>query len=149
MHCRRGRAGTVVVVACGRGGRPWRGRRRGRVRARREWCAGVRAACGAVADGRRGGEAGGQADRGRAATRGRYLPGTAALWAMARQCRAKIGGAADPATSPISGSDLRHVTLLPRHHAWRDRGIAIGAAKSVSFLKKPTVLELELLFKKC
>ena len=90
------------------------------MRGRRTWRAGGQAS-------RRGG---GQADRGRAA-RGRYLPGTAAPLGMARHCRAKIGGAAEPATSPVSAPGLRHVILPPRHHA-----MVIDAAKSVSFGKK-------------
>ena len=42
-------------------------------------------------------------------------PGPATPCAVARHCRAKIGGATDPATSPVSGPGLHHVTLLPRH----------------------------------
>ena len=104
------------------------------------------------AGGRAGVRGGGQVDRGRVA-RGRYLPGTAALLGMAWHRRAKIGGAADPATSPVSSPGRRHVILLPRHatmhgaaQAFR-RAIAIGAAKSVSFEKK-TVLDLKLVYKK-
>ena len=54
-----------------------------------------------------------------------YLrPGTAAPFAVARHCRANIGGAADPATSPVSGPGRRHVILLPRYHAWRGTGVS-------------------------
>ena len=49
---------------------------------------------------------------------------------MARQCRAKIGGAADPATSYS-----RRATMHGAAQAFR-RAMAIGAAKSVSFEKK-------------
>ena len=45
--------------------------------------------------------------------------GPAAPWAMARQYYAKIGGAADFATSPVSIPGRRHIIRLPRHHAWR------------------------------
>ena len=55
---------------------------------------------------------------------GRYLPGTAASWAMARQCRAKIGGAADPATSPVSVPVVATSPLSPRHHAWSGTGFS-------------------------
>ena len=56
----------------------------------------------------------------------------------APDCRAKIGGAADPATSPVSSPGRHHVILPPRHHTWRGfrRAMAIGAAKSVTFEKK-------------
>jgi len=65
--------------------------------------------------------------------RGRYLTGTAAPLGITRHCRAKIGGAADPATSPVSSPGRRHVIL--RGTGVR-RAMAIGAAKSVSFGKK-------------
>ena len=69
---------------------------------------------------------------------------------MARHYRAKIGGAAEPATSPVSGPGLRHVSLLPRHHACAAqafrRAMAIDAAKSVSFEEK-TMLNLKLVLK--
>jgi len=64
---------------------------------------------------------------------------------MTRRRHAKIGGTADPATSPVSGPDLRHVTLLPRHH----RAMTIDAAKSISFEEETTVLNLKLVYKKC
>jgi len=58
------------------------------------------------------------------AARGRYLSGPAAPWAMARHCRAKIGGVADPATSPVNNPGRRHVILPPHHHAWRGTGVS-------------------------
>ena len=61
---------------------------------------------------------------------------------MARQGGVKIGGAADPATSPVSGPGLRHVTLLPRHHAWC--GVTIGAVKNVSFEKNSIRFKISL-----
>ena len=78
-------------------------------------------------------------------------PGPAAPWAMVRHCRAKIGDVADPATSPVSSPGRHHVILPPRHHTWRGfrRAMAIGAAKSVSFEEKKTVLDLKLVYKKC
>jgi len=42
---------------------------------------------------------------------------TAAPRGMARRRRAKIGGAADLATSPISASVVATLSLPPRHHA--------------------------------
>ena len=51
------------------------------------------------------------------------IPGSAAPWIRARHCRAKIGGAAEPATSAVSASGRRHVSPLPRHHARRGTGI--------------------------
>jgi len=100
----------------------------------------LRAAC------RRGGRRcrqGGRAARGQAggrAARGRYLFGPAASWAMARHCRAKIGGAVDPATSLVSAlvvatSASRRATMHDATRAFR-RAMTIGAAKSVSFEKK-------------
>ena len=41
----------------------------------------------------------------------------------ARHCRVKIGDAAGPAPSAISYFGRRHVSPLPRHHAWRGTGI--------------------------
>jgi hypothetical protein len=39
----------------------------------------------------------------------------------------------------------RHVSPVLRHHEWRGTGIwTIGATKSVSFKKNPTVLDLKL-----
>ena len=38
--------------------------------------------------------------------------------------RAKIGGATDPATSPVSSPSRRHVNLPLRHHAWRGTGVS-------------------------
>jgi len=52
------------------------------------------------------------------------LAGFAAPPIRARHCRAKIGGAADPATSPVSSPGRRHVILPPRHHAWRGIGVS-------------------------
>jgi len=66
-------------------------------------------------------------------------PGSAAPCGVARQCRAKIDGAADPATSSVSGPGLHHATLLPRHHAWRGtfrHAMAIGATKVLVLKKK-------------
>ena len=40
-------------------------------------------------------------------------PGPAAPWAMACQCRAKIGGAADPATSSLSAPVVATSPILP------------------------------------
>ena len=54
------------------------------------------------------------ADRGRAA-RGRYLPRSATPPIRARHYRAKIGGAADPATSPVSAPVVTTSPLSPRH----------------------------------
>ena len=51
------------------------------------------------------------------------LFGSAAPQMRARHCRAKIGGAASPTTSPVSENGRRHVSLLPRHHAWHGTGI--------------------------
>jgi len=45
------------------------------------------------------------------------LSGSAAPTIRARHCRAKIGGAVDPATSPVSSPGRRHVILPPRYHA--------------------------------
>ena len=54
-----------------------------------------------------------------------YLrPGPAAPWYLARQCRAVVSGAADPTTSPVSSPGRRHVSLPPRHHAWRGTGVS-------------------------
>jgi len=39
-------------------------------------------------------------------------------------CRAKIGGAADPATSPVSVWVVATSCLLLRHHAWRGTGVS-------------------------
>ena len=60
-----------------------------------------------------------------------FLYGSAAPWIRARHCRAKIGNAASPAMSLISENSRRHVSPLPRHHAWRDTGMA----KNISFKK--------------
>ena len=68
-----------------------------------------------AAGGRAGVRAGGRA-------RSRYLSGPAAPSSVARHCRAKMGGAAGPATSTVNLSGSRHVSPLPRHHAWRDTG---------------------------
>ena len=73
------------------------------------------------------------------------LFGSAAPRIRARHCRAKIGGVADPATSPVSArSSPRHpsrgATMHDAAHAFH-HAMAIGAAKSVSFEKK-TVLDL-------
>ena len=81
----------------------------------------------------------------------RINPVLAAPSAVARHCRAKIGGAAGPAPSAVSAPGRRHVSPVPRHAAAQafGRTRAIGAAKSVSFLKKSEVLDLKLVFKKC
>ena len=50
-------------------------------------------------------------------------PGTAASCAVAWHCRAKIGGAAEPYHVNGRDSGRRHVSQLPRHHAWRGTGI--------------------------
>jgi len=86
--------------------------------------AGVR--CGLVRRGRRAAAAGGRQARRRpraAGAAGRQdlattlLAGSAAPRIRARHYRAKIGGAADPATSPINVPVVATSTLSPRHHA--------------------------------
>jgi len=73
---------------------------------------------------------------------------------MARRRRAKIGGAVDPATSPISVSVVamsspRRATMHGTAQTFH-RAMAIDTAKSVRFRnKKQTVLNLELVHKKC
>ena len=68
--------------------------------------------------------------------------------AVARHCRAKIGGAAGPATLAVSDSGRRHVSPLPRHHAWRGTGIWLRLSVRFKNKKRP-VLDLELVYKKC
>jgi len=72
---------------------------------------------------------------------------------MARQCRAKIDGAADPATSPVSVPVIaihpsRCATMHGAAQAFR-RAREKGTGKSVSFEKNKTVLDLKLVYKKC
>ena len=55
--------------------------------------------------------------------RGWYIYGPAAPRIRARHCRAKVGGAAGAATSAVPQASPRHVSPLPRHHAWRGTGI--------------------------
>ena len=64
-----------------------------------------------------GTRAGGWAGRGAAGLGRGPLAGSAASLIRARQCRAKIGGAADPATSPVNGLIVATSPLSPRHHA--------------------------------
>ena len=71
------------------------------------------------------------------------LFGSAAPRIMAHHCRAKVDGAAGPAPSAVSDSGHRHVSPLPRHHAWR----GTGSAKSVS-LKKNDSVRFKISFKK-
>ena len=49
-------------------------------------------------------------------------PGSAVPPILARQCRALIRDVAGPTTSMVSLFGRRHVSLPPRHHAWRDTG---------------------------
>ena len=53
----------------------------------------------------------------------RNNPVLAAPSHVVRHCRAKIGGAANPATSAVSDFGRRHVSPLPRYHAWRGTDI--------------------------
>ena len=46
----------------------------------------------------------------------RDLAGSATPPIRARHCRAKIGDATDPATSPVSGLGVATSSLSPRHH---------------------------------
>jgi len=55
--------------------------------------------------------------------RARYLFGPAAPCSVTRQCRVKIGGTAEPCHVTGHDSGHRHVSPLPRHHAWRGIGI--------------------------
>jgi len=48
------------------------------------------------------------------------LFGPAAPCSVARHCRAKIGGAAEPCHVNDRDSGRRHVSPLMRHHTWRD-----------------------------
>ena len=64
-----------------------------------------------------GGQTGGQADEGRRDWAATLLAGSAAPPIRTRHCRAKIDGAADPATSSVSAPVIVMLSLPPRHHA--------------------------------
>ena len=71
---------------------------------------------------------------------------------MARHCRAKINGTADPATSPVSASVVatsasRCATMHGAAQAFR-RAMAIGAAKSVSFGRKKNSVRFKISLQK-
>ena len=51
------------------------------------------------------------------------LFGAAAPCSVAQHYRAMIGGTVGPAPSAVSGPGYRHVSPVPRHHAWRGTGI--------------------------
>ena len=100
-----------------------------------------------------GGQAGGQGCvRAGGLARGIYLVqprhgsgrGTAAPWSVARQYQPR-----HRSPSPaLATSALWRATMHGAAQAF-GRARAIGAAKSVSFFKKPTVLDLKLISKKC
>ena len=116
--------------------RAWRGRRddrragaAGAAGGRRPWRADVRGATGACGRGGSGAldAAGGGRDV-QAARRGRQvglgrgpLAGSAAPPIRACQCRTKIGGAADPATSPVSVPVVVAPPCMARHRRFAAR----------------------------
>ena len=96
-----------------------------RVRAGRGEAGRARAAAGralAAAFGRRAGRQGRRAC-GRPGSRAGYISAPAAPQIRARPCRAMVGGATGPATSAAPPASPRHVSPVPRHHAWRGTGI--------------------------
>ena len=126
----------------GGSGRAWCGRAGEARRARHGWAGAARRLAALAAEGRvRALAAGGRAGRVRAGTR--YLFGSAAPWIRARQSPARQRLALLVAAT----SALCRATMHGAAQAF-SRARAIGAAKSVS-LKKSTVLDLKLVFKKC
>ena len=141
-----------MCVAGGRGGRSgWRAAVRGAAGAADgvlpRLAAGAATACGQARACVR------WAGRGATGLGLRPLAGSAAPPIRARQCRAKIGGAADPATPPVSApvvatSASRHANM---HGAAQTfcHAMAIDAAKSVSFEEEKNSVRFKISLKKC